>query len=77
MRPRIRSVKPEYATDGKILRLSDSTALFFVLLWAHCDDDGYFEWDSHALSVKTGLATSRGLADALGASSSGPSEVLE
>lgn len=52
--PRIRSVKPEYATDGKIRRLSDSAALFFILLWNHCDDSGYFELDTWELSLKTG-----------------------
>lgn len=49
---RIRSVKPEYASDGKILRLSDSCALFFVLMWAHCDDQGYFNPDPLELSSK-------------------------
>lgn len=50
---RIRSIKPEFASDGKVLRLPDSTALFFVLLWAHCDDFGYFPWDTLELASKT------------------------
>lgn len=50
---RIRSIKPSFATDGKIRRLSDTTALFFVLLWNHCDDYGYFELDTWELAMKT------------------------
>ena len=50
---RIRSIKPEFASDGKIRRLSDTTALFFVLLWNHCDDYGYFELDTWELALKT------------------------
>ena len=51
---RIRSIKPEFWTDGKVLRLPDSTALFFISLWNFCDDHGYFTWDSLDLSKKTG-----------------------
>lgn len=50
---RIRTIKPEFSTDGKIRRLSDSTALFFILLWNHCDDYGYFEIDTWELAMKT------------------------
>lgn len=49
---RIRSIKPDYASDGKVLRLSDTTALFFVLLWNHCDDSGYFTTDTLELSTR-------------------------
>jgi hypothetical protein len=51
---RIRSIKPEFATDGGVLRLPDSTALFFILLWNHCDDYGYFTWDTQELALRTG-----------------------
>lgn len=37
---RIRSIKPEYWKDGKIRRMSDSCALFFIGLWNFCDDEG-------------------------------------
>ena len=50
---RIRSIKPEFATDGKVRRLSDTTALFFILLWNHCDDSGYFNLDTWELAMKT------------------------
>lgn len=49
---RIRSIKPEFVTDGKIDRLSDSAALFFVLLWTHCDDSGFFTLDVRELALK-------------------------
>lgn len=49
---RIRSIKPEFATDGKTRRLSDTTALFFILLWNHCDDAGYFITDPLELSMR-------------------------
>lgn len=50
---RIRSVKPEYFIDGKILNLPDSTALFFVALWTICDDHGYFTFNNKELSKAT------------------------
>lgn len=50
---RIRSVKPEFATDGSVRRLSDTTALFFILLWNHCDDHGFFVLDTWELAMKT------------------------
>lgn len=49
---RIRTIKPEYATDGKIRRLSDSSALFFILLWTQSDDYGFFPCDTLELSLK-------------------------
>ncbi len=44
-KPRIRSIKPEYWTDGKILRLPDSPALFFIAFWNFCEDDGKMQFD--------------------------------
>jgi hypothetical protein len=55
--PRIRTIKPEFATDGDILDLSDSCALFFVLLWNHCDDEGKIKNEPHAIAKKTGRWT--------------------
>lgn len=40
--PRIRSIKPEIATDAKLARLSRESRYHFVLLWTACDDAGYF-----------------------------------
>lgn len=50
---RIRSVKPEFFSDPKVLSLRDGTALFYIALWTACDDQGYFEIDSKSLAVKT------------------------
>lgn len=52
-RPRIRTVKPEYWTDGKIKRLSDSCALFYIALWNFCDDEGKHRLDYDELAGKT------------------------
>lgn len=49
---RIRSIKPDFWVDGKTRRLSDTTALFFIALWNHCDDSGFFELDTLELSMK-------------------------
>lgn len=48
---RIRTVKPQYWTDGKIARLPDHTALFFIALWNFSDDYGYFSLDTLELSL--------------------------
>lgn len=58
---RIRSIKPDFGTDGKIARLPDSTALFFILLWCQCDDFGYFTLDTKELALKTGRWRSQGV----------------
>lgn len=52
---RIRSIKPEFWTDGKIKRLPKSSALFFVALWTFADDYGYFTLDTLELSLKAPL----------------------
>lgn len=49
---RIRTIKPEFWSDGSIHRLSDSCALFFVALWNFSDDFGFFSCDTLDLSLK-------------------------
>lgn len=44
---RIRSIKPEFWTDGSNMLLSDACALFFIGLWNFCDDEG-----KHRLSLE-------------------------
>ena len=51
---RIRSIKPEFTTDGGMLRLSDSCALFFVSLWCYCDDEGKHPLDYVQLAAELG-----------------------
>jgi len=50
---RIRSIKPEFWTDVKILDLSDSCALFFISLWNFCDDEGKIKNDPRQIAVLT------------------------
>lgn len=45
-------MKPEYWMDGKIRRLSDSSALFFIALWNFADDYGFFVCDTLELSLR-------------------------
>jgi hypothetical protein len=59
-KPRIRSIKPEFATSGDMLRLSDACALFFVLLWPICDDEGKHELDYQGIAAKLGGRWHRG-----------------
>jgi hypothetical protein len=53
-RGRIRSIKPEFIVDGKIAKLSDSCALFFVMFWTQCDDEGKHLNDALEISTKLG-----------------------
>lgn len=53
-RPKIRTIKPEFATDGDMLRLSDSCSLFFILLWNFCDDEGKHALDLDQLAAELG-----------------------
>lgn len=52
--PRIRSIKPEFWTDGCNLELSDSCALFFIGLWNFCDDEGKHRLDLKQLVAELG-----------------------
>jgi hypothetical protein len=48
---RIRTIKPEFWTDGTMSRLAEPTALFFIGLWNFSDDYGFFKFDSRELSL--------------------------
>lgn len=41
---RIRTIKPEFWTDEKIVSLSPTARLLFIGLWNFCDDDGRMEF---------------------------------
>ena len=43
--PRIRTIKPEFWHDSKILRISIPARLFFIGLWNFADDNGVVEAD--------------------------------
>lgn len=57
---RIRSIKPEFWTDGDMLRLSDSCRLFFIGLWNFCDDEGKHRLDLNQLVAEFGGTWHRG-----------------
>jgi hypothetical protein len=42
---RIRTIKPEFWTDGDILKLSRDARLFYIGLWNFADDNGVLEYD--------------------------------
>ena len=50
--PRIRTIKPEFWTDKKILRLSRDARLLFIGLWNFADDNGVIEADPLQLKVR-------------------------
>lgn len=66
--PRIRSIKPEFATDGNNLRLTDSCALFFILLWNFCDNEGKHPYDLNQLVAELGGRWHRGKVNSHGGS---------
>lgn len=39
--PRIRTIKPEFWTDSRIVQLPFEARLFYIGLWNYADDDGY------------------------------------
>lgn len=57
---RIRSIKPEFWTDGKNMALSDSCALFFIALWNFCDDEGKHPYNLDELVAELGGRWHRG-----------------
>jgi len=42
---RIRTIKPEFWTDGDMFKLSRDARLFYIGLWNFCDDNGVIEHD--------------------------------
>ena len=49
---RIRTIKPEFWTDGDILKLSRDARLFYIGLWNFADDNGVLDDDLLGLKVK-------------------------
>lgn len=50
--PRIRTIKPEFWTDEKIIELSLPARLLFIGLWNFCDDRGVIEASPRSLKAK-------------------------
>jgi hypothetical protein len=49
---RIRTIKPEFWTDGDMLKLSRDARLFYVGLWNFCDDNGVIEHDPVSIKAR-------------------------
>lgn len=51
MRLKARMIRPEFWTDGDVLRWPRDKRLFYVSLWAVADDAGCFRWDAYELKA--------------------------
>jgi hypothetical protein len=49
---RIRTIKPEFWTDTKIVKLPFEARLFFIGLWNFCDDEGFLELEPLRLKMQ-------------------------
>lgn len=49
---RIRTIKPEFWTDSKIVQLPFEARLLFIGMWNFCDDDGYIANDPDQLQMQ-------------------------
>lgn len=43
--PRIRSIRPEFWTDPRVLKLTPTEACFYIAMWNHMDDQGKIPYD--------------------------------
>lgn len=50
--PRIRTIKPEFWTDGAIISLPYETRLFYIGMWNHACDRGHMSDDPFGLKLK-------------------------
>ncbi len=50
--PRIRTIKPEFWTDEKILSLSYEARLLFIGLWNFCDDQGFIDDSPFQIKIR-------------------------
>lgn len=49
---RIRTIKPEFWTDGDMLKLSRDARLFYIGLWNFTDDNGILEYDPISIKAR-------------------------
>lgn len=49
---RIRTIKPEFFTDSKVLCLTPLARLFYVSLWCEADKQGRLKWDPQTLKYR-------------------------
>ena len=50
--PRIRTIKPEFWTDGEMLSISRDARLFYIGLWNFADDNGVLDHDLIAIKAR-------------------------
>lgn len=62
---RIRTIKPEFFTNSKIMRLAPLARLFYVSLWCEADRLGRLKWDADSLKARY-LPSDKANADELG-----------
>lgn len=49
---RIRTIKPEFFTDSKIVKLTPLARLFYVSLWCEADKQGRLRWDPDTYKLR-------------------------
>lgn len=49
---RIRTIKPEFFTNAKVLKLTPLARLFYVSLWCEADRLGRLKWDAETLKYR-------------------------
>ncbi len=49
---RIRTIKPEFWTDGDMLKISRDARLFYIGLWNFADDNGVLEFDLVSIKAR-------------------------
>lgn len=49
---RIRTIKPEFFTDSKIVKLTPLARLFYVSLWCEADKQGRMRWDPDTYKLR-------------------------
>lgn len=49
---RIRTIKPEFWTDAKIVQLPYEARLLFIGLWNFCDDEGFLEYEPMRIQMQ-------------------------
>ena len=49
---RIRTIKPEFWSDGDLLKISRDSRLFYIGLWNFADDNGVLEYDVMSLKAR-------------------------
>ena len=63
---RIRTIKPDFWTDEKIIEMTPLARLMFIGLWNFADDSGRLEYSPRAIGMKVLPADSADYSELLG-----------